>query len=830
MTTRVPLWTTLVRPMPVTTVPGFLHPVSLYGKSIIPRATINFAVRPLFVWILASLANHATCAPAEDFIRKIDGPQFDSTEALDMLHRLYTMDYGRRHSGARPLTDDDQIHPLFFLDFISIIGRPGRSITRPSDRFFDNVTISFQHWRAPYSSKHHHCLPFDLAHRTFRLAAAATRETWFIVMHPIVAHPPASSTSSPLGRQQREQSAARSALRVPHAEMLAGYIKGLFLAGDLLGEGVEPAWVLDGTASQVITSNKWSLFQDRFMSQWPQYVQQHSYDSFWRENTPAFHAYDYGANIEIPVTERLQSLPAETRLRPTDDDEEEDGVFRHGDEGEPLDGTPPDDLENYPDGLRQLLEELEQKYQLDHIDTISYALAVDLHCVDGSHDGAGDSDSLPPACCLLGDRNLVIREYQKPGDVDFYPLAFHPAFGNYTSAQPPAFLAGRLLAILRDNMSFQNDGADVLSCGYFQMYSNIKRSIRHSPNDLLVTKGTATAALALSTEDAHYPAPILKKQQRLLQRLEGGLSPENPEASKPYARERQRIEQAIHEEEYAYRMEQVLSVQVALLVPAWRRFRTILRPIFQLMRFYLQERQQYTHILRAFPSRIFPQVLASFARLFELAAEDIQRRFHARGTKGLGVALAEGIAALDRLGSYCFTGARPALMPSIMRPLGTVDAIRNGAWPYLAPRMLDLRNFDGTLNLVQWPRRSNGRPILMHLASLAFHYGGVIAAERESLLWFRDFGGSTIHGPRGATTFLEDVFRDLWIPQMTAFIRQQLHRQLTPSSADAASRTSTRLATLQQQREMVQTWSQSTEPFSWKYGSPTLFSCITLSR
>jgi len=82
-------------------------------------------------------------------------------------------------------------------------------------------------------------------------------------------------------------------------------------------------------------------------------------------------------------------------------------------------------------------------------------------------------------------------------------MAFHSAYGNFTSAGPPRFLKDHVLAVMKDNMSFQNDGADVLSCEYFQAYSNIKRSIRYNPEDLLVTQGTATAALTLPTGDAN---------------------------------------------------------------------------------------------------------------------------------------------------------------------------------------------------------------------------------------------------------------------------------------------------------------------------------------
>ena len=106
-----------------------------------------------------------------------------------MLHRLYTVDYGSRRAGSKAADIADEYHPLFYLDYISIVGRPLQPITQTSERFFDNVTISFKNWDMPYASKHSE-LPFDLEHRTFQLAEAATRETWFIVMHPILAYTP----------------------------------------------------------------------------------------------------------------------------------------------------------------------------------------------------------------------------------------------------------------------------------------------------------------------------------------------------------------------------------------------------------------------------------------------------------------------------------------------------------------------------------------------------------------------------------------------------------------------------------------------------------------
>ncbi|KFZ19813.1 hypothetical protein V502_03459, partial [Pseudogymnoascus sp. VKM F-4520 (FW-2644)] len=288
-----------------------------------------------------------------------------------------------------------------------------------------------------------------------------------------------------------------------------------------------------------LTGDTWTIFQERFMEDWLLLVEQHPYDPFWAENQPAFHAYDYGANIEIKVSKRLASLEKETRLR-TDDDAaadsgddsdsgascegDDEGLGRGADEGlaRRADATThgghrgldrgdwrldsddsPDAADSlYSDGLRDLMTELDSKYDLENVSSISYALAVDLHCLDSrSPDPERQS-----AYCMLADRNRVRDEYAKSSGVSgltFYPMALHPAYGNFTSAGPPRFLRDHVLSVMKDNMSFQNDGADVLSCEYFQAYTNIKRSIRYNPEDLLVTQGTATAALTLPDHEAN---------------------------------------------------------------------------------------------------------------------------------------------------------------------------------------------------------------------------------------------------------------------------------------------------------------------------------------
>ncbi|KFY11344.1 hypothetical protein V491_07242, partial [Pseudogymnoascus sp. VKM F-3775] len=133
--------------------------------------------------------------------------------------------------------------------------------------------------------------------------------------------------------------------------------------------------------------------------------------------------------------------------------------------------------------------ELDSRYGLDNVSNISYAPAIDLHCLDSrSADPAGNQH----AACLL-----------------------------------TATASGA-------NMR-RAAGYHVLLPGV--QYSNIKRSIRYNPEDLLVTQGIATAALTLPESAAKGSARVRAIQQRLLRRMQGFATPDDPDASRPFARE-----------------------------------------------------------------------------------------------------------------------------------------------------------------------------------------------------------------------------------------------------------------------------------------------------
>lgn len=462
----------------------------------------------------------------------------------------------------------------------------------------------------------------------------------------------------------------------------------------------------------------------------------------------------------------------------------------------------------HTDGLRNLRAELEAKFDLENIRSMSYALAVDLNCLDG--DAVGTDTTLQGSRCMLADRNAIAREFPRQRDWVFYPVAFSPVYGNFTSSKPPDFLKQNVLTVMRNNLNVRNEGVEALSCGYFQAYSNVKRAFRHSPDDLLAKKSLTTAVVALP--DAEIPSHHVRaKRQKLGEQMRGMKTPDSREQSRPFAREAQRVRAAIEGEDYAFRMEQVISMQVSKLSEARRTFDTILHPIFQLMRFYLQEPHQYRQILHTFLPEVYPGVLDGFSTLFDKAMSSLQEKSEMADRARGNIAISEAAAALDRLGSYLFSGSAKVVGNSVFRDLGTTDSLRYGGWPYIDPGLLNVQDDSATIHRARWPRRKDGQPALLHPSVLEFYYGKHVAAARQSNAWLHDFRGMEVAGRNNATSLLEDVFRHMWIPQTVDFITRAVNTALSKRQR-AADMTRAQVEAISQQ---IERWSQSSTPFSW---------------
>ncbi|KAF5483097.1 hypothetical protein CGCA056_v015153 [Colletotrichum aenigma] len=207
---------------------------------------------------------------ARRFIEKVLRSDFEPADAIKMLQEKHTIDFGSR-AGASSASH----------------AAPSRKATGP---VFDNIEFSLESYAAPYSAKHIGGIPFDITGRTFRVAKAGTREVWFVVMHP-VAHEPTSRGGGP---RERQTASEKSGMPAGLARELAAYI----------------------------------VFQQQFMDGLGCLGQQPQPQFILATHEPAFHAYDYGANIEIQVSDSIYDLPRERHIPYEEEEEEEEGGGR----------------------------------------------------------------------------------------------------------------------------------------------------------------------------------------------------------------------------------------------------------------------------------------------------------------------------------------------------------------------------------------------------------------------------------------------------------------------------------------------------------------------
>jgi len=107
----------------------------------------------------------------------------------------------------------------------------------------------------------------------------------------------------------------------------------------------------------------------------------------------------------------------------------------------------------------------------------------------------------------------------------------------------------------------------------FRHTATSERSIRY-PAALPATKGTTTAALTFPTSEAALPSHTRTKREQLLAATQGQRTPDSYEPSKPFMRESRQLQAAIDAEEYAFRIEQVLSIELPRLADRQRTFTT----------------------------------------------------------------------------------------------------------------------------------------------------------------------------------------------------------------------------------------------------------------
>ncbi|KAK4060174.1 uncharacterized protein Triagg1_10872 [Trichoderma aggressivum f. europaeum] len=760
-----------------------------------------------------------------------------ATEAVRFIQTKRSVDYSMSswpldmdsENRGRSRGRVTRLLPTFFLDFLAVIGKPGQAVSRATESHpLSSISISFKDWSAPYSSKHiKSMLDFSLIGRTFKVGADGLAMTWFIIFtpDPRAAYGGQEGDDDDLegshGRTQGREMPGTgrrkkaTALRRHRAQKFSRYFLAC-VGSTILGRGIEDSWRLNGQETAQLSLRDWARLQDALLSGWADFVRENSArDRFWAGVQLAFHAYGYGGNVCIDIgddtpvpdmeevyedkegggntEDEYSSLNADTedegsvtgasprRGSPAESVLDEFGDSQSEEDGDDGVGGPRRsrgapraesaergarlmEFAGRAPGIQQLSSTIEAVFCLDAVHSVAYALAADINCL---------SDGRP--VCLLADFQAVEGEYlegTKQACLTPYPLAFHPGFGNFTSTAPPDFIKDAIEPV-RLNMRRENDDDEIVAAEYFQGYSNIKKTVRFNPQDLLASKAIATAALALPAKGPGVTHSAIGTQQRLLARLRGEGNPDAPRQAIPYAREASQLEKCIQESEFAFRMEQVITVSVSKILPENRSAAAVFRPMAQLISLFLTAQDRYAGVLRAFNPKVFPGVLTSYCRIFELITTSILTQFDNAGGRGLSIELGEAMAAVDRLGSFCFTGDRRVLPRATFEYLGTSNSLRHHAFPYINPKILGFAG-RGRIEMCDWPGVRDRKVHLLQAATLQFYYGKQVAAGREAEAQVQLIAANT----QAVADFIKVVFRRHFIPEMCQFFAARTRKLL----------------------------------------------------
>ena len=99
----------------------------------------------------------------------------------------------------------------------------------------------------------------------------------------------------------------------------------------------------------------------------------------------------------------------------------------------------------------------------------------------------------------------------------------------------------------------------------------------------------------------------------------------------------------------------------------------------------------------------------------------------------------------------------------------------------------------------------------MYVAALLYHYGAAVGISYYTHVWFQELGGRSMLGPSGVSKLLEDLFQDLWLPQIVVFIRYQVERVIRGEGGRREVSTGAPLETLliDNRQKILDRWADS---------------------
>jgi len=182
--------------------------------------------------------------------------------------------------------------------------------------------------------------------------------------------------------------------------------------------------------------------------------------------------------------------------------------------------------------------------------------------------------------------------------------------------------------------------------------------------------------------------------------------------------------------------------------------------------------------------QVFPSILEAYMRIFEIIQLSLVRQWVANPAR-FTLAQRECVAVIDRLANYAITGDSRVFVTSIFRHLGILASLRRHHWPFIDPRIVDLRKPE--IDTCRWPRVTQSDELqLAHLRAVLIHYGSGIRdlVYRQILMDDCHIKIYLHHDDGSIVSWLVNFFNNIYTHDMQSrigrIVQDRLHGHLKP--------------------------------------------------
>ena len=207
--------------------------------------------------------------------------------AIKLLNSKVSFDWAKESLPLKPPDEETdpyyEFHTYHYLDFIHVMGLPGRVLTAKGT-VFSSIQLQIKFWEMPFTNLKSHVIPFNLEGRTFYLAQDGNLH-WFIVLQPFEDDEYYSV----------KRNSSHTALNKVRGLKLLDFIVNCLETGSLMHLGYETRTYRNHSIKK-LTAHDFYELQRIVIERWNNWMKNDLIDNFWNVHEPTFHVYDIGSN------------------------------------------------------------------------------------------------------------------------------------------------------------------------------------------------------------------------------------------------------------------------------------------------------------------------------------------------------------------------------------------------------------------------------------------------------------------------------------------------------------------------------------------------------